>query len=100
MASLDTAEPQAVFRDDAGTLAVALAGSWSADRAPRVEALIAEIGERIAKGASSRLDLSAVTRLDTMGAYVLNRLKLQREAEGRPSTSSATGPNMRSCSPR
>jgi phospholipid/cholesterol/gamma-HCH transport system permease protein len=82
MASLDTAEPQAVFRDDAGTLAVALAGSWSADRAPRVEALIAEIGERIAKGASSRLDLSAVTRLDTMGAYVLNRLKLQREAGG------------------
>ena len=82
MASLDTAEPQAVFRDDAGTLAVALAGSWSADRAPRVEALIAEIGERIAKGASSRLDLSAVTRLDTMGAYVLNRLKLQQEAKG------------------
>ncbi|CAN7704461.1 MlaE family lipid ABC transporter permease subunit [Bosea sp. LjRoot9] len=82
MASLDTAEPQAVFRDDAGTLAVALAGSWSADRAPRVEALIAEIDGRIAKGASSRLDLSAVTRLDTMGAYVLNRLKLQQEAKG------------------
>ncbi|WNJ89015.1 ABC transporter permease [Bosea sp. 685] len=82
MASLDTAEPQAVFRDDAGTLAVALAGSWSADRAPRVEALIAEIGGRITKGASSRLDLSAVTRLDTMGAYVLNRLKLQQEAKG------------------
>ncbi len=82
MASLDTAEPQAVFRDDAGTLAVALAGSWSADRAPRVEALIAEIGERIVKGASSRLDLSAVTRLDTMGAYVLNRLKLQQESKG------------------
>ncbi|POR48913.1 ABC transporter permease [Bosea psychrotolerans] len=82
MASLDTAEPQAVFRDDAGTLAVALAGSWSADRAPRVEALIAEIAGRIGKGASSRLDLSAVTRLDTMGAYVLNRLKLQQEAKG------------------
>jgi phospholipid/cholesterol/gamma-HCH transport system permease protein len=82
MASLDTAEPQAVFRDDAGTLAVELAGSWSADRAPRVEALIAEIGGRIGKGAPSRLDLSAVTRLDTMGAYVLNRLKLQQEAKG------------------
>ena len=26
MASLDTAEPQAIIRDDAGTLAVALAG--------------------------------------------------------------------------
>ena len=49
MASLDTAEPQAVFRDDAGTLAVVLAGSWSADRAPRIEALVEEIGERVAK---------------------------------------------------
>ena len=82
MASLDTAEPQAVFRDDAGTLLVALAGSWSADRAPRVEALVAEIGERIAKGLPARLDLSAVTRLDTLGAYVLNRLKAQQEEAG------------------
>jgi phospholipid/cholesterol/gamma-HCH transport system permease protein len=82
MASLDTAEPQAVFRDDAGTLSVALAGSWSADRAPRVEALISEIGSRIAKGLPARLDLSAVTRLDTLGAYVLNRLKAQQEAAG------------------
>lgn len=82
MATLDTAEPQAVFRDDAGTLSVALVGSWSADRAPRVEALIAEIAERIGKGASARLDLSAVTRLDTLGAYVLNRLKARQDADG------------------
>jgi phospholipid/cholesterol/gamma-HCH transport system permease protein len=82
MASLDTAEPQAVFRDDSGTLSVALAGSWSAECAPRVEALVSEIGGRIAKGLPARLDLSAVTRLDTLGAYVLNRLKAQQEAAG------------------
>lgn len=82
MASLDSAEPQAVFRDDAGTLAIVLAGSWSADRAPRIEALVKEIGDRIAKASRAKLDLSAVVRLDTLGAYVLSRLKAQREEEG------------------
>ncbi|PTM38803.1 ABC transporter permease [Bosea sp. 124] len=82
MASPDTAEPQAVFRDDAGTLAVALAGSWSADRAPRIESLATEIAERIAKASRARLDLSAVVRLDTLGAYVLNRLKHEQETGG------------------
>lgn len=82
MAVPDTAEPQAVFRDDSGTLAVALAGSWSADRAPRVESLAEEIGERVAKSAKARLDLSAVDRLDTLGAYVLNRVKFERESDG------------------
>ena len=82
MAIPDSAEPQAVFRDDAGTLAVALAGSWSADRAPRIESLAEEIDARVAKSPKSRLDLSAVDRLDTLGAYVLNRLKHQREADG------------------
>jgi phospholipid/cholesterol/gamma-HCH transport system permease protein len=82
MASLDTAEPQAVFRDDAGRLSVALAGSWSAEKAPRVEALVSEIASRVSKGLPARLDLSAVTRLDTLGAFVLNRLKSQQEAAG------------------
>lgn len=82
MASPDTAEPQAVFRDDAGTLAVVLAGSWSADRAPRIESLVEEIAKRVAKASRARLDLSAVARLDTLGAYVLNRLKHQQEAAG------------------
>ncbi|PZO00780.1 MAG: ABC transporter permease [Hyphomicrobiales bacterium] len=82
MASPDTAEPQAIFRDDDGTLAVVLAGSWSADRAPRVESLATEIAERVAQASRARLDLSAVVRLDTLGAYVLNRIKHQQEAAG------------------
>lgn len=80
MANVDTADPQAIFRDDDGALAVALAGSWSADRAPRIEAVVAEISSRLPSRA--RVDLSAVTRLDTLGAYVLNRLKAHREREG------------------
>jgi len=78
MPSVDTAEPQAIFRDDAGTLAVALAGSWSADRAPRLEKLVGEISGRLQHGARARLDLSDVSRLDTLGAYVLNRLKARQ----------------------
>jgi phospholipid/cholesterol/gamma-HCH transport system permease protein len=82
MASLDTADPQAVFRDDAGTLAIALSGAWSAEHAPRIEALIDEIGGRLAKAGAARIDLSSVARLDTLGAYVLNRLKAEREQAG------------------
>ncbi|WP_306226038.1 ABC transporter permease [Bosea beijingensis] len=82
MASLDTAEPQANLRDDAGVLAVALSGSWSADRAPRIEELIGEIGERLHEAPGARIDLSEVTRLDTLGAYVLNRLKARQGRDG------------------
>lgn len=82
MASVDTAEPQAVFRDDAGMLSVTLAGSWSADRAPRIEKLVEEIAQRIGKASNARLDLSAVVRLDTLGAFVLNSMKARREAAG------------------
>jgi phospholipid/cholesterol/gamma-HCH transport system permease protein len=82
MATLDTADPQAVYRDDAGTLAIALSGAWCAEHAPRIEELIEEIGGRLAKAGAARIDLSSVVRLDTLGAYVLNRLKAQREEAG------------------
>ena len=83
MPSVDAAEPQAILRDDHGTLAVALAGSWSADRAPRLDKLVAEIVGRIPDSGRARLDLSDVSRLDTLGAYVLNRLKSRQERQGR-----------------
>ena len=82
MASVDTAEPQAILRDDAGRLSVTLAGSWSADRAPRIAMLIDEIAARLKPASGARLDLSNVSRLDTLGAYVLNRLKALQERKG------------------
>ena len=82
MAVVDDAEPQAIYRDDDGVLAVALAGSWSADRAPRLEELIAEMAARVAAVRQARLDLSAIGRLDTLGAYLLARLKEDGEAAG------------------
>lgn len=85
MSKLDTAEPQAVYRDNAGAdagVAVALAGSWSAEHAPRVEALLEEISQRVGQAKSARIDLSGVERLDTLGAYVLGRLKRDEEKAG------------------
>ncbi|MBN9471899.1 MAG: MlaE family lipid ABC transporter permease subunit [Bosea sp.] len=82
MTAVDDAEPQAVYRDEGGVLAVALTGNWSADRAPRLEALVAEIGERVAAVRQAQLDLSAISRLDTLGAYLLARLKDIGETSG------------------
>ncbi len=82
MAVVDDAEPQAVYRDEGGVLAVSLAGSWSADRAPRVEALIEELTGRVSSVRQARLDLSAIQRLDTLGAYLLGRVKDAGEAGG------------------
>jgi phospholipid/cholesterol/gamma-HCH transport system permease protein len=85
MPKLDTAEPQAVYRDNAGgdaAVAVMLAGSWSAEHAPRVEALLEEMSERVGRARSARIDLSGVDRLDTLGAYVLGRLKREEEKAG------------------
>ena len=82
MARVDTAEPQAILRDDAGRLSVTLAGSWSADRAPRIATLVDEIVARLKSASGARLDLSNVSRLDTLGAYVLNRLKARQEHSG------------------
>ncbi|MGW9332585.1 MlaE family lipid ABC transporter permease subunit [Bosea sp. NPDC055594] len=82
MTAVDDVEPQAVYRDEGGVLAVALTGNWSADRAPRLEALAAEIGERVAAVRQAQLDLSAISRLDTLGAYLLARLKDIGETSG------------------
>lgn len=82
MAVVDDAEPQAVYRDDGGVLVVSLAGRWSAGRAPRLEALASELTERIGSVRSARLDLSAIERLDTLGAYLLDQVKQAGEAKG------------------
>jgi phospholipid/cholesterol/gamma-HCH transport system permease protein len=82
MAVVDDAEPQAVYRDDGGTLAVSLAGRWSVDRAPRLEDIVAELTERVGSVRQARLDLSAIERLDTLGAYLLARVREAGKTQG------------------
>ncbi|MEI5664589.1 MlaE family lipid ABC transporter permease subunit [Bosea sp. CCNWLW174] len=82
MAVVDDVEPQAVYRDDGGVLVVSLAGRWSVGRAPRLEALTSELSERVGGVRQARLDLSAIERLDTLGAYLLDQVKQAGEAKG------------------
>lgn len=53
-------------------VAARLAGRWTADQAPAVEAAAAEI---VAAGAPVVIDLSGLARLDTLGAWVLERTR-------------------------
>ncbi len=57
-----------------------LGGRWTADQAPAVEAAAA----RIAAGGPARLvvDLGEIERLDTLGAWVLERTRAEVEASG------------------
>ncbi len=61
---------------------VTLTGRWCADRAPVIEPLLEEIRGKLDGALRARLDLSQITRLDTMGAYVLDRLRQQALTDG------------------
>ena len=77
-------DPQAVFLQEGreqGTL-VRLTGNWTADRAPVIEPLVAEIGERLTAAGGASIDIARVKRLDTMGAYVIDRLRHDAAADG------------------
>ncbi|KQP50483.1 ABC transporter permease [Methylobacterium sp. Leaf399] len=60
---------------------VALSGRWTADEAPAVEAAAARITQD-ARAQPVRIDLSGVMRLDTLGAWVLERTRGEVEAAG------------------
>ncbi|WP_430910701.1 ABC transporter permease [Methylobacterium sp. sgz302541] len=79
--------------DEAGGR-VALAGRWTADQAPGVETVAA----RIAAMAASRpiqIDLSGIMRLDTLGAWVLERTRGEIEAAGGRLAYAGTSPEHR-----
>jgi phospholipid/cholesterol/gamma-HCH transport system permease protein len=65
-------------------LHVALSGRWTADQAPAVEAeagnLVAEAGRG---GGGVVIDLAGVERLDTLGAWVLDRTRHELAGAGR-----------------
>ncbi len=61
---------------------VSLAGRWTSDMAPAVEREAAEIRESIGSGRRVLIDLSKVERLDTMGAWVLDRTRHELGEKG------------------
>ncbi|ACA19262.1 protein of unknown function DUF140 [Methylobacterium sp. 4-46] len=60
-----------------------LTGSWTADQAPAVEAAAAAIAAPGEPGPRVQVDLSGLVRLDTLGAFVLERTRSEIEAAGR-----------------
>ena len=62
----------AVLQERSGAQIV-LRGSWSATQGDAVEKIADELARTIPAG-PSELDMSGVERLDTLGAWVINRL--------------------------
>ena len=62
---------------EGGASLVAFSGAFIAELGSQVEALIASIRERVphGQGGEVSLDLAGVTRLDTLGAWTLNKLQ-------------------------
>ncbi len=74
--------PRATLKTGDDSLSIALSGSWTADQAQTIEPMIG--GWLSARGDTTRisLDLAEVSSLDTMGAYVLSRFRLEVANEG------------------
>lgn len=80
---LPNAEPGYEVQDSADGVVLSMSGAWIAEFAPTIEssmALIASehVGKRVL------FDLSSVTRLDTLGAWVLDRTRHELGDEGQP----------------
>jgi phospholipid/cholesterol/gamma-HCH transport system permease protein len=67
-----------------GGLHVVLSGRWTADQAPAVEAQAATLASEAASAAGPvTVDLAGVERLDTLGAWVLDRTRRELSGAGR-----------------
>ncbi|HYF55792.1 MAG TPA: ABC transporter permease, partial [Salinarimonas sp.] len=82
MPSTLTHEPHAVLDRDGTGARVLLSGRWTADQAPGVEARVAEVAGAVADERRVLLDLAGVERLDTLGAWVLDRTRHELGTRG------------------
>jgi phospholipid/cholesterol/gamma-HCH transport system permease protein len=63
-------------------LVIVLGGSWTADHALTIEPELARWPGFRHEATRAVLDMSAVTKLDTMGAYVLSRFQFEAGSDG------------------
>ena len=80
--SITAREPQVAMGRVGGSLRGPLFGRWTADRAPAIEACVAEIAAAAQGESRIVLDLSPIERLDTLGAWVLDRTRHELGAAG------------------
>jgi phospholipid/cholesterol/gamma-HCH transport system permease protein len=82
-------EPEVTIDRAGGQTTVRLAGPWTAPHAEKVEALTDEIATE-AGTFPLTLDLGGVGRLDTLGAWTLNRTRHELSAKGQVDFANAT----------
>jgi phospholipid/cholesterol/gamma-HCH transport system permease protein len=81
--ALPSAEPSYFVRDEADGVVLAMTGAWVSEFAPPIEASADAIASDH-KGQRVLFDLSGVTRLDTLGAWVLDRTRHTLGESGQP----------------
>lgn len=81
------ATPRAIWsKATAGPTSLVLSGSWNAGHAAALEALLKQAaGERQARGGSGRvtLECAGIVGLDTLGAYLIHKMRLGLAEGGR-----------------
>ena len=75
-------EPQLTIDQIGDELRATLAGRWTADQAPAVERCVADLLAAIGDERRIIFDLASVERLDTLGAWVLDRTRHDLGASG------------------
>ena len=75
-------EPQLMLDRLGNELRATLYGRWTADQAPAVERCIADVAAGAGEERRIIFDLSNIERLDTLGAWVLDRTRHDLGAEG------------------
>lgn len=93
-AGLVADEPRARIEETGDAVLAALGGRWTADQAARVEGLAAEIAA-VGQAARVVIDLSEVSRLDTLGAWVLSRTRHDLAALGARAEFTGLAPEQR-----
>jgi phospholipid/cholesterol/gamma-HCH transport system permease protein len=78
----DHALPRAALKAGDDKLLIALSGSWTADQAQTIEPMIGSWRAAHSDTTRISLDLTDVSALDTMGAYVLGRFRLDVANDG------------------
>src|SRR5688572_524720 len=77
-----THEPEAAIERAGDEVRAVLSGRWTVDRAEAVEERITEVAAAAEQGRRVLIDLSHVDRLDTLGAWVLDRTRHELGTHG------------------
>jgi phospholipid/cholesterol/gamma-HCH transport system permease protein len=67
---------------DGDRVALTVTGAWTADRATELEAVVEQTARRYETARSVEINVAALDRLDTFGAWLIERLKRAFAAQG------------------